>query len=173
MTVCTLILQQLISCHIHGKKGLLLEISYQFPANAGLGAKGSEAPLMAFDALILTINKFLVDNELSEKYPISTLTPEQFNQLLKAAGPKVQEQVFRDLTERACLHGGDSDSTGAIAFYIQAAILKEMAIPKIYLNHLRTFDILTYLTQITIKITLKEIMSFKNLGLQKKSFKLS
>lgn len=100
------------------------------------GAKGNEAPLMAYDALILTINKFLLDNNLSEQYPLSTITPLQFCHLLKAAGPAAQEVVFKDLLERACLHGGDSDSTGAIAFYIQAAILKEMSIPKIYLQNL-------------------------------------
>lgn len=100
------------------------------------GAKGSEAPLMVYDALILTINKFLLDNHLSGQYPLSTITPLQFCHLLKAAGPAAQEVVFKDLVERACLHGGDSDSTGAIAFYIQAAILKEMSIPKTYLQNL-------------------------------------
>ena len=91
---------------------------------------------MAYDALMLTINKFLDDNDLLTEHPLSTMTPKLFQKLVQEAGPNAQQQVFKDLTERACLHGGDSDSTGAIAFYLQGSILKELAVPVRYAKNL-------------------------------------
>ncbi len=100
------------------------------------GASGLNAPLIAYDALMLTMNKFLKDNNLTDRYPLNTLTPHQFKDLLQKAGPEAQQQVFKDLIERACLHGGDSDSTGAIAFYWEAACVGDLAVPEQYTTHL-------------------------------------
>lgn len=86
------------------------------------GASGHDAPLIALEALRLTIERF------NKRHNLSIQTPEQFASAYQKLNEQEKEAVLRDLTELACLHGGDSDSTGVIAFYLCSICLGDQAL---------------------------------------------
>ncbi len=86
------------------------------------GASGHDAPLIALEAFRLTIERF------NKRHKPSIETPEQFASAYQKLNEQEKEAVLRDLTELACLHGGDSDSTGVIAFYLCSICLGDQAL---------------------------------------------
>lgn len=121
--------------HLREGGQLRRDLTIGRPGHVWPGSSGHDAALISYDSLLLSMHAFCQRSEDIQQHEFGPdlaemmLTPSGYQTLVMIGDPATQQTLFEDLVRRACLFGGDSDSTGAIAFYVQAAMIGEYAVP--------------------------------------------